>query len=103
MLRTSEKPMFSWNGACREIDGKTLLKRGLVQFLYKQDALHRGDDFTLAFVITNMTRMRDGRLLLLHASELGWCVILYNLSPTKKKCMLTFFLKRLPSAPRCSD
>ena len=54
--------------------GKTLLKRGVVQLLYQQDALHPDKfcvSFTLGSVLNFMARARDGRLLLLHASELG--------------------------------
>eukprot|EP01035_Chromulina_nebulosa_P029685 gene29685-39367_t len=54
--------------------GKTLLKRGLVQFFYQQDALHPDNvsiSSTLVDILVCMSRVRDGRLLLLHASDLG--------------------------------
>lgn len=54
--------------------GKTLLKRGLVQLLFQQDALHPDNtsiSWALVRVLSLMCRAQDGRLLLLHASELG--------------------------------
>ena len=62
------------NGPTLNEVGKTLVKRGLVQLLFQQDALHPNNtdiQNTLADVLSAICRARDGRVLLLHASELG--------------------------------
>lgn len=54
--------------------GKALLKRGLVPFLLEQDTLYPDNPYislTLAHVLGSMSRSRDGRVLMLHTSELG--------------------------------
>ena len=54
--------------------GKALLKRGLVPFLLEQDTLYPDNAYislTLAHVLGSLSRSRDGRVLMLHTSELG--------------------------------
>ena len=61
-------------GSILNVIGKNLLKRGLVQFLYQQDALHPDNvsiSPTIADVLGFLSSARDGSVLLLHVPELG--------------------------------
>lgn len=56
------------------IVGVALLKRGVVQFLLEQDSVYPTNHsiaVALVDVLNTMSRSRDGRLLMLHSSEVG--------------------------------
>lgn len=67
MLNTSELVKLG-------IVGVAVLKRGVVQFLLEQDSVYptnKSIALALVDVLNTMSRSRDGRLLMLHSSELG--------------------------------